>query len=406
MRLDLPTDAPWREPDRYWSALAQHTAELETPFAVINAQALAANAHDMLRRANGTTIRVASKSVRVRGVIDAVLELPGFRGVLAYTLAEALWLAETIDDVVVAYPSVDRASIVALGSSALLASRVTIVVDSVEQLDVVDAALSPQQRENIRVCIELDASSTSRLLGYLGVYRSPVFTVEQAITLARAVIERKGFTLVGVMSYESQIAGVVNRPPGNPMRGRVVDWMQKNSAGELLERRGTVVRALRELAELEFVNGGGTGSLEFTSTDPSITEIGAGSGLLGPHLFDGYSRFQPAPAAAFALSVVRKPRPDIATLLGGGWIASGPPAFSRLPRPVWPTGLGFVPREMAGEVQTPVTGASALSVGDRVWMRHTKAGELSEHVNEFAIVDNGAVTHKLPTYRGEGKAFL
>jgi len=165
---------------------------------------------------------------------------------------------------------------------------------------------------------------------------------------------------------------------------------------------------VREHADLEFVNGGGTGSLEVTSADPSVTEIAAGSGLFGGHLFDGYAHFTPAPAAAFALDVVRSPSPEHATILGGGWIASGPPAADRVPRIVWPEGLELLGRESAGEVQTPVTGAAAraLRAGDRVWFRHTKSGELSEHLNAFAVVDGDEVVDTVPTYRGEGKAFL
>jgi D-serine deaminase-like pyridoxal phosphate-dependent protein len=176
----------------------------------------------------------------------------------------------------------------------------------------------------------------------------------------------------------------------------------------LAARRAEAVAAVREVARLEFVNGGGTGSLESTSSEDAVTEIAAGSGLFGPHLFDHYSRFTPAPAAAFALSVVRRPTQGMATLLGGGWIASGPPGADRVPKPVWPEGLGLVEREMAGEVQTPLTGknAAAMRVGDRVWFRHTKAGELSEHLNEFVLVDGDRVVDRLPTYRGEGKAFL
>jgi D-serine deaminase-like pyridoxal phosphate-dependent protein len=246
------------------------------------------------------------------------------------------------------------------------------------------------------------------VLGYLGVYRSPVQTVDDALALGRAIVERPGFTLVGMMAYEAQIAGVVNRPAGRPILGRTVDYVQKNSTIELHERRGAVVAALRGIADLEFVNGGGTGSLERTSSDPSVTEIAAGSGLFGPHLFDGYSHFQPAPAASFALSVVRKPAPDMATLLGGGWIASGPPAADRMPRLAWPEGLEYVAREAAGEVQSPLRGraAAGLAVGDRVWLRHTKAGELSEHLGEFAMVDGDRIVETMPTYRGEGKAFL
>lgn len=408
MKLAAQTPQPWLDPAAFWPALTAATAELDTPFGVVSVPALAHNAHDMLRRANGTTIRVASKSVRVRGVIEAVLELPGYHGVLAYTLPEALWLAETVDDVVVGYPTVDREGIRRLGTSAKLAERVTLMVDSVAHLDLVDSVIPPGKRESIRVAIELDASWHSKVLGVLGVFRSPVRTVADSVALARAIVARPGFTLVGMMAYEAQIAGVVNRPAGRPLYGRVVDYMQKSSTTELHERRGAVVAALREIAELEFVNGGGTGSLERTAADPSVTEIAAGSGLFGPHLFDGYSHFQPAPAAAFALSVVRKPAPEMATLLGGGWIASGPPAPDRMPALAWPEGLEYVAREAAGEVQSPLRGpgAAALNVGDRVWLRHTKAGEISEHLDEFAMIDDGKIVETMPTYRGEGKAFL
>ncbi len=401
-------EAPWHDPARYWPGLSAATSELDPPFGVIAAEALAANAFDMLGRAAGTPIRVASQSVRVRGVLDAVLALPGYRGILAYTLPEALWLASSQggshEDVVVGYPSVDRGAIARLGSDARLAARVTLMIDDVAQLDLVDAVMVPGRRAPIRVAIELDASFRAPVLGHLGVRRSPVHEPSQARALAEAIVSREGFTLVGMMAYEAQIAGVANKGAGK----LAVRTMQKASASELAERRGAAVASVREIADLEFVNGGGTGSLESTHADQSVTEIAAGSGLFGPHLFDGYWQFSPAPAAAFALSVVRRPTADVATLLGGGWIASGPPAADRLPQVAWPQGLRMLPREAAGEVQTPVTGPAArtLAIGDRVWLRHTKAGELSEHLDTFAVVQGGAVVAELPTYRGEGKVFL
>ncbi|HEU4848906.1 MAG TPA: alanine racemase [Terrimesophilobacter sp.] len=411
MRLDRPSGTPWLRPGEYWPALAEATVGLDTPFGVLSQPAFAHNAQEMLGRLHGgpgggTTIRVASKSLRVRGAIEAVEALPGYRGVLAYTLAEGLWLAETIPDVVVGYPSADRSAIERLGRDERLAARVTIMVDSVAQLDLVDSVILPGKRNGIRVCLELDAAWDAPLLGHVGTWRSPVHSVGELRALAQQVIERPGFDLVGLMAYEGQIAGTVDRPAGKPVYGAVVRWMQKRSTHELAARRAAAVAALRELTELEFVNGGGTGSLESTSSEPAVTEIAAGSGLFGPHLFDHYTAFQPAPAAAFALSVVRKPRPDVATVHGGGWIASGPPAVDRLPLAVWPEGLRMLPREMAGEVQTPLAGASALGVGDRVWFRHTKAGELAEHLNEVAVVDGDRIVDTFPTYRGEGKAWL
>ena len=414
MLLQKTPGQPWLTPSEYWPALTAATAELDPPYGVIGQEALAYNAFDMLERANGTTIRVASKSIRVRGVLDAVLALPGYAGVLAYTLPEALWLAsdadghEAITDVVVGYPSVDRGALRQLAASEQLAARVTIMIDSIAHLDLIDALIAPGSRNTIRVCLELDASWHSKLVGFTGVRRSPIHEVAQMRELAEAVSKRAGFALVGVMSYEAQIAGQVNRPVGRPVYAKAVNWMQKNSMAELTDRRGAAVAAVRAIADLEFVNGGGTGSLERTAADASVTEIAAGSGLFGPHLFDNYTHFAPAPAAAFTLSVVRKPQPELATLLGGGWIASGPPGVDRLPRLVWPEGLEMLPREMAGEVQTPLKGeaAKALRTGDRVWARHTKAGEASEHLNEFAVVADGAIVDTLPTYRGQGKAFL
>jgi D-serine deaminase-like pyridoxal phosphate-dependent protein len=408
-------DTPlWRDPAAYWTSLTEATRHLDAPVGALHLGALRHNAADMARRAQGTPIRVASKSIRVRGLVDALLAMPGYRGVLAYTLAEAIWLAGDtperpgIDDVVVGYPTADRGAIRRLATDPVLASRITLMVDSPAQLDLVDAVLAPGERETIRVCLELDASWEAPVLGHLGVRRSPIHEPDDAGAFAAYLAGRAGFALVGVMSYEAQIAGVQSTPPGKPIDGVVNRWMQSRSMPELVERRARAVAAVRAHAELEFVNGGGTGSLEATSADPSVTEIAAGSGILAGHLFDGYAQFTPAPAAAFALDVVRRPSTEHATILGGGWIASGPPGVDRLPRIAWPEGLELLPREMAGEVQSPVTGrgARALRVGDRVWLRHTKSGELAEHLNRFAVVDDGEVVDEIPTYRGEGQAFL
>jgi D-serine deaminase-like pyridoxal phosphate-dependent protein len=407
VQLVRPATKLWTDPAKYWGSLTAATADLETPLGVISLEALSSNAYDMLERAGGKPIRVASKSVRVRSIIEAVLKIPGYAGVLAYTLPEALWLASTIPDVVVGYPTADRVALRTLGTDARLNSRVTIMVDSVEHLDLVDAAIAPSKREDIRVAIELDSSWDAPLLGHTGVYRSPVHTPDAARALAEIIVKRPGFTLVGMMGYEAQIAGLANKP-ASALRGVAVRWIQRRSIAELADRRGKAVAAVREIADLEFVNGGGTGSIGSTAADESVTDIAAGSGLFGPHLFDQYVHFAPAPAAAFALSVARKPTPTMATLLGGGWIASGPPSRDRMPQLAWPAGLAMVPREMAGEVQTPMTGkaAAALQVGDRVWLRHTKAGELSEHLDGFAIVTDGRISESVPTYRGEGRAFL
>ncbi|MCM3779444.1 alanine racemase [Microbacterium hydrocarbonoxydans] len=400
-----PVAPEWHDPGRYWPRLSAATGHLPAPVAVIDREALRHNALDMLVRAGGLPIRVASKSVRVRAVLDAVLQLPGYRGILAFTLPEALWLAETHDDIVIGYPTVDRAALAELFASEQAARRITLMVDDPAQLDLIDSVASSERRPEIRVAIDADASLRSAALGHIGVRRSALFSADEVAAFARTIVRRPGFRLVGLQMYEAQIAGQGDAAgPDAP----VIRLMQARSRAELRDRRAEIVGALAGIAHLEFLNGGGTGSLEFTGSDESLTEASAGSGLLGGHLFDGYRSFQPAPAAAFAFDVVRRPTADIATVLGGGWIASGPAVASRQPKPVWPAGLRTLPREAAGEVQTPLQGpkAATLGVGDRVWFRHAKSGEPAERIDSYHLVSGDEVVDELPTYRGEGKAFL
>jgi D-serine deaminase-like pyridoxal phosphate-dependent protein len=135
--------------------------------------------------------------------------------------------------------------------------------------------------------------------------------------------------------------------------------------------------------------------------------VAAGSGLYNPVLFDGYRAFRGRPAAFFAAPVTRVPADGVVTVAGGGWVASGPPAPDRLPVPTYPAGLHWLPAEGTGEVQTPLRGpgTAQLSIGDRVWFRHAKAGEVCEHVDVLHAVAGDAIVDDFPTYRGEGKAF-
>jgi len=336
---------------------------------------------------------------------------PGYRGLLTYTLPETLWLAhEGLEDLVVAYPTADRTAIAEL--AALTDERPdtapVLMVDSVAHLDLIESAAGAGSAP-IRVALELD-------VGYwplggrmkIGPKRSPVRTPRQAAELAHEIVARTRLRLVGLMAYEGHIAGLGDRPPGKRLQGRIIGALQARSAREIRTRRAAVVAAVSELAELEFVNGGGTGSLHGTSGEDAVTELAAGSGFFAPTLFDAYSAFRLRPAAMFAMPVVRKPAPSIATVLGGGYLASGPGEPSRVPSPHLPAGLRLDRFEGAGEVQTPVLGAAArdLRLGDRVYFRHAKAGELCERFETLYLVSGDRVVDEVPTYRGESRCFL
>ncbi|MFJ1457753.1 alanine racemase [Nocardia sp. N2S4-5] len=382
--------------------LQSATADLDPPLAALDLAALRANAADLTRRARGVPIRVASKSVRCRAVLEEVLgpELTasgGFAGIMAYSLREAVWLArQGARDILLGYPSVDRAALAELGDDETLRESITLMVDDPAQLELIKTAVG-SARVAPRVCLDVDASLRIGPV-HLGVRRSPIRTPEQAARLARTATER-GFRVVGVMTYEAQIAGL---PDTNP----AVRLVKRASAAEIGKRRHRVLDAVRSVVgELEIVNSGGSGSIEVSVADAEITEVTAGSGLYVPTLFDGYRAFTPRPALYFALPVLRHPAPGLATAFAGGYIASGPAGPARMPKPVWPKGLRLIGTEGAGEVQTPLTGARGLAIGDRVWFRHAKAGELCERFDSIQIVDTDGTRTTVPTYRGEGRNF-
>ncbi|MFJ9417545.1 amino acid deaminase/aldolase [Streptomyces sp. NPDC101227] len=391
--------------------LSRATAHLDAPLAVVDLQAFDANAADLVRRAHGKPIRVASKSVRCRALLERVLARDGFAGIMSFTLEESLWLARSgFSDVLLAYPSADRAGFAELSADPGLAAAVTVMVDDPVQLDLIDAARPAGAGEEIRVCLELDTSY--QVLGgkvRVGARRSPLRTPAQLGALARAVARRPGFRLVGLMAYEGHVAGVGDEVAGKPVFSRAIRMMQAAARKELARRRWEAVRAVRAVApRLEFVNGGGTGSVQHTAAEAAVTEVAAGSGLYVPRLFDNFRSFSGRPAALFAQPVVRRPGPGVVTVLGGGYPASGAAGADRLPEPYLPAGLRYDPQEGPGEVQTPLLGAAAdgLAIGDKVWFRHAKAGELCERFAQLQLIDGDRVVATVPTYRGEGRTFL
>jgi D-serine deaminase-like pyridoxal phosphate-dependent protein len=384
-----------------------------TPMVVVDRDAFDSNARDLTRRAGGTPIRVASKSVRVPALLQRVLASDGFAGVLGYSLREALWLVDQglTDDVVLGYPTVDRVALRRLLADESALAAVTLMVDDPAHLDLVDEQRrgspgSTAGAAEVRVAIDVDAGLR---LGrsHVGPKRSPLHDPAEVLRFARHVVGRPGFRLIGVMTYEGQVAGVPDDVPNQRAKSMVVRRLKSASMTQLADRRGAIARGLSEVVDLEFWNGGGSGSIEATAADEAVTEVAAGSGLLVPTLFDHYQSFEPRPAAFYGLPVVRRPSDGIATVAGGGFIASGPAGKDRAPTPWAPPGLHLTGLEGAGEVQTPLTGpgVASLTIGEWVWFRHAKSGELAEHTNVVHLVAGDTVVDTVPTYRGLGCAW-
>ena len=378
------------------------TADRPAPLFAVDLPAFDANAAELLRRAGVRPVRLATKSVRVPALVERALAA-GFEGLMTYSAAEALWwAARGATDVLVGYPSADHAALAGLLAGPAR-DVVTLMVDDVAHLDLLTAA-GAGPAAPVRVCLDVDASlRLGRLLPearrlHLGVRRSPLREPAAVAALA-AEATRRGLVVRGLMFYEAQVAGLPDTSPA-------VRAVKRASLAQLAGRRSAVVAAVTaEVGALGLVNGGGTGSLAATARDPAVTELTAGSGLLAPGLFDGY-REPLVPAGFIGLDVVRRPAPGIVTVFSGGFAASGPAGRDRSPAPVLPPGLRLLRSEGAGEVQTPLTGpgTQGLAPGDRVWLRHAKAGEVMERFAEVVAVRDGGA-EVMATYRGLGLTF-
>ena len=362
---------------------------------------------------SGKTIRVASKSIRCPYLIRRVFEKGGpvFKGILAFTVEEGAFLAELgFDDIIVAYPTVQRSDMDLMARIAARGTRISLMVDSAAQLKCL-AHAGRQSGTVLDACLEIDMSY--RPVGqfvHLGVRRSPLRDADQAVSLARRAADLDGVRITAVMGYEAQIASVNDDVPGQRLKNAVLRKVKQRSMAELTARRQAVIQALEQAGcAIAVVNGGGSGSLKATARDCAVTEVTAGSAFFAPGLFRHFHEVSFQPSAFFALQVVRKPAPRMITCLGGGYVASGEVGPNKLPWPVMPPGLAYLGIEGAGEVQTPLklpVDAPAIDIGDPIFFQHAKAGELCERFNHLLLVKDGQIVDKVETYRGKGYAFL
>ena len=374
--VDTPTPLPLPTPQEAHERFESVFGGVQPPFAFIDLDALWSNAADLLRRSRGKPIRIASEAIRCRPVLERLLDLdPGFQGVLTYSLRETLWLWEQgLRDLVVAYPSADRACLTRLArvTSADPEQAPVVMVDTIEHLDLVEESASPFVAP-VRVAIDVDLSWWPlRGLVKAGPRRSGVRTAEQAVALAQEIERREHTRLVGVRAYERQIAERGDNVPGKGFTNLLVRGMHSASAKDVEERRGEIVSALSDVAELEFVSGGGTSSIERPAAEWAVTELAAGSGFSAPIPSDHHRAFQPRPAAMFAMPVTRA-----SEAIEVPWA-----------RRVLPAGR-----------------PSRLEIGDTAYFRDLRAGELCEHFNRLYLVTGTTIRDEVPTYRGEGKSF-
>jgi D-serine deaminase-like pyridoxal phosphate-dependent protein len=371
--------------------------------------ALDENIETINKRAKGRNIRIATKSVRCRVLLQYIEEkLAHDFGFMAFTSEEALWLAQNgFKNILIGYPMMDEKYVDEILSNTAYSQAITFMVDSVSHVEFLNKiALKYEQKVN--VCVDIDMSTQFPGI-YFGVYRS---SMKNAADLSKLFDTCSSFTTInwkGLMGYEAQIAGVGDNVKGQTLMNSIIKFLKKRSIKTIAERRASCLEVFAAKGiQLDFVNGGGTGSIESTLEESGVTEITVGSGFYQSHLFDNYSNFKHKPAAAFGLQIVRQPQKDMFTALGGGYIASGATDKNKTPQAFLPEGMQLIANEGTGEVQTPFIykGNESLKIGDVVFFRHAKAGELCERFNELILVRDNKIEQSVPTYRGEQKCFL
>ncbi len=357
-------------------------------------------------RSANKTVRIATKSIRVPFLIRYLREHGQgvLRGLMCYTAAEARALAALgEDDLLVAYPCVDADELRALAKLHGEGLKVSLVVDEKAHLDAIEAALPADAK--LPVCIDVDVSY--RVAGrHLGVRRSPITDLEKYQAFVRQVQACSKARLVGVMAYEAQIAGLTDSSPYRRLMNYVAWWLKQLSRTDVERRRREISEWTKEQGiTLEFFNGGGSGSLSESAYDSALTEVAVGSGFLQSHLFDYYRVNRNEPASFFMLRVTRIPAVGFVTCHGGGFVASGAPGWEKCPRVYQPKGLTPLPDEGFGEVQSPFAideGAPQPKVGDPVFLRSAKAGEIAEYFSHYNLYRGENLWQKVPTYRGAG----
>ncbi len=379
-------------------------------FGFVDLDLLDANVGQIISRAGSKNIRIATKSVRSVNLIKRILhQSPVFCGLMCYSPQEAVYLVKQgLDDIVMGYPVWEPAALSGLAELIRQGKSITLMADSIPHIEHIERIA---ERCGVRFPVCLDMDMSMDVLGlHFGVWRSPIRTIEDARPVVARILSSGGVLMDGVMGYEAQIAGVGDQAPGMAAKNALVRKLKQRSVKQILAKRAELVALIEDAlgAPLRFVNGGGTGSLHTTTLEEAVTEVTVGSGFFSPGLFDYYKDFRYQPAAGYAVEIVRRPAEHLYTCLGGGYVASGAPGKDKLPKPYLPQGAALLPLEGAGEVQTPVLykGEERLELGDPVFFRHAKAGEICERFNGLYGVSEGKIVEQISTYRGDGQCFL
>ncbi len=373
------------------------------PLSFVDLDLLDQNIEDILKRAKGTRIRIATKSVRIPAILRYILDKnPQFQGLMAYHPNEAVFLSQHgFDNILLGYPFVHEKEITIILEEVAKGKNITFMVDDFSQITIIQK-VAESMNVKASICFDIDMSSDFGFL-HFGVFRSSITSTQKLAKLLEKTISLSHVQIKGLMGYEAQIAGVNDAVKGQGIKNCVIRLLKKKSIKHVAEKRKKAVALFQEYGiKNPLVNAGGTGSIESSISEKDVTEITVGSGFFASHLFDQYKQFKHLPAAGFALQITRNPKENIFTCAGGGYIASGEVGLVKQPKPYLPASIALIKNEGTGEVQTPFVNNSSfdLKIGDPIFFRHSKAGELFERFEKVYFIRKEQIVNIEKTFRG------
>lgn len=379
----------------------------EHPYAWLDLEALDANIATMIHGTGDKEIRIATKSIRSSDVLRYIERAVDqrFAGWMTFTAAETVYLCEQgFDHFLLGYPTLEEKSVRQLMKFIREGKNITFMVDAIAQVDFLKQ-LAEEEAVAAPLCIDLNVSQHYPAL-YFGTRRSSLNNASDIKRFVAAILPSPYIYLVGLMGYDAQIAGVGDRP-ATKLTGALIRRLQQRAKKDVQQRRQKAVRYLTtNHGPLRFVNGGGTGSMDYSAACNEVSEITIGSGLYRPGLFDYYDNMPFQAAAGYTLRATRKPAPTTIVAHGGGYIASGSGGSDKMPV-LLDEELAFYTTEGAGEVQTPLAmPKNHYAIGDSITLRHAKAGELCERFQVLHAYRGDDYIGPMTTYRGEGQCFL
>ncbi|MEJ2295870.1 MAG: alanine racemase, partial [Candidatus Lokiarchaeota archaeon] len=226
-------------------------------------------------------MRLCTKSVRVPELVKFVEQQDFVNGIFAFNSAEVLFYATEyqIKDILLGYPIYSDIDAEELCQAAKVEGvNVTVMVDDAKQTRILE---THAKAHNVHLDLLIEIDLSYQFLGQtVGVLRSPLKQTLEILKLAQIIEDVENLSLRGIMAYEAQNASLGDDK-------LLYRFIKRRSRVYVNKMRQNIVDKLTEAGyTLDVVNGGGSGCFQENLEEPSITEIGIGSLLFKPHIFD------------------------------------------------------------------------------------------------------------------------